>query len=262
MSVTVQQHKNFIGGEWIESDGGTMEVVNPATGETIAEVQRSTEQDVQRAVDAAKQALPGWLEKTPKDRMELLLKLADVIDENADELAKLESLNVGKPMSIAGDEMPFSADNLRFFAGAARTLEGKAAGEYVEGYTSIIRREPLGIVAGITPWNYPLMMAVWKLGPALAAGNLQILKPSEQTPLSLLRFVELAQDVIPTGVLQVVTGDGVPAGERIVTHPDVRMVSVTGDVETGKLIARNAADSVKRVHLELGGKAPVVVFDD
>src|SRR5919106_606950 len=188
MSVTVQQHKNFIAGEWVESDGGTMEVFNPATGEVIAEVQRSTEADVDRAVEAASKALPEWLEKTPKDRMELLLKLADVIDDNAEELGKLESLNVGKPMSIARDEMPFSADNLRFFAGAARTLEGKAAAEYVEGYTSIIRREPLGIVAGITPWNYPLMMAVWKMGPALAAGNVQILKPAEQTPLRTLRL--------------------------------------------------------------------------
>jgi 1-pyrroline dehydrogenase len=158
--------------------------------------------------------------------------------------------------------MPVCSDNLRFFAGAARLLEGKSAGEYMRGYTSMIRREPLGVVGGIAPWNYPLMMAVWKLAPALAAGNVQVLKPSEQTPLSLLRFVELAKDVIPEGVLNVVTGDGVPVGERIVTHPDVRLVSLTGDVETGKIIARNAADSLKRVHLELGGKAPVVVFDD
>jgi 1-pyrroline dehydrogenase len=262
MSVTIQQHKNFIGGEWLESDGGTMEVINPATGEAIAEVQRSTEADVDRAVEAAMKALPEWLEKTPKDRMELLLKLADVIDENAEELAKLESTNVGKPMSIAVDEMPFSADNLRFFAGAARTLEGKAAGEYVEGYTSLIRREPLGLVAGITPWNYPLMMVVWKLGPALAAGNVQILKPAEQTPLTTLRFAELAQEFLPPGVLQVVTGDGIPVGDRLVRHPDVRLVSLTGDVATGKLIAANAADSLKRVHLELGGKAPMVVLDD
>ena len=262
MSVTVQQHKNFIGGEWIESEGGTMEVLNPSTGEVIAEVQRSTEADVDRAVEAAKRALPDWLEKTPRDRMELLLKLADVLDENAEELAKLESLNVGKPMSIVGDEVPFSADNLRFFAGAARTLEGKAAGEYVEGYTSIIRREPLGIVAGITPWNYPLMMVVWKLGPALAAGNVQILKPAEQTPLTTLRFVELAQEVLPPGVVQVVTGDGLPVGDALVRHPDIRLVSLTGDVETGKLIARNASRHAKRVHLELGGKAPMVVLDD
>ena len=158
--------------------------------------------------------------------------------------------------------MPVCSDNLRFFAGAARILEGRAAGEYMQGYTSMVRREPLGIVGGIAPWNYPLMMAVWKIAPALAAGNVQVLKPSEQTPLSLLRFVELAQDAIPAGVLNVVTGDGVPVGERIVTHPDVRLVSLTGDIETGKTIARTAADTLKRVHLELGGKAPVVVFDD
>src|SRR5688500_11771076 len=262
MSVTVQQHKNFIGGEWVESEGGTMEVLNPSTGEVIAEVQRSTEADVDRAVEAAKRALPDWSEKTPKDRMELLLKLADVIDENAEELSRLESQNVGKPMAIAVDEMPFSADNLRFFAGAARTLEGKAAAEYVEGYTSIIRREPLGIVAGITPWNYPLMMAVWKLGPALAAGNVQILKPAEQTPLTTLRLVELAQEFLPPGVLQVVTGDGIPVGDALVRHPAVQLVSLTGDVATGKLIAANAAQTLKRVHLELGGKAPMVVLDD
>jgi 1-pyrroline dehydrogenase len=262
MSVTVQQQKNFIGGEWVDSDGGTMEVLNPATGEVLAEVQRSTEADVDRAVEAAKKALPEWLEKTPKDRMELLLKLADLIDEHAEELGKLESLNVGKPMSIAVDEMPTSADNLRFFAGAARTLEGKSAGEYVQGYTSLIRREPLGIVAGITPWNYPLMMVVWKLGPALAAGNVQILKPAEQTPLTTLRFAELAQELLPPGVVQVVTGDGVPVGDRLVRHPDIRLVSLTGDVATGKLIAANAAGTLKRVHLELGGKAPMVVLDD
>jgi 1-pyrroline dehydrogenase len=185
-----------------------------------------------------------------------------VLADNAEELAQLESVNVGKPLMASRDEMPFSTDNLRFFGGAARQLEGKSAGEYIAGYTSIVRREPLGIVAGICPWNYPLMMAVWKLGPALAAGNVQILKPSEQTPLSLLRFVQLAQEVIPAGVLQVVTGDGVPVGERLVAHPDVRLVSLTGDVATGKAIARNAADTLKRVHLELGGKAPMVVFDD
>src|SRR5713226_6190220 len=218
-----------------------MEVLNPSTGEVIAEVPRGGERDVERAVGAASKALPDWLEKTPKDRMELLLRLADVMEQHGEELARLESLNVGKPMWIARDEIPFSADNLRFFAGAARNLEGKSAGEYVAGYTSILRREPLGIVAGICPWNYPLMMAIWKMGPALAAGNVQILKPSEQTPLSLLRFAQLAQDVIPAGVLQVVTGDGVPVGERLVSHPDVRLVSLTGDVSTGKAIARNAA---------------------
>ncbi len=263
MSATKTAYKAFIGGEWVDSASGeTMEVINPATSETIAEVPRCGAEDVDRAVEAAKKVLPDWLDKTPKDRSELLHALADVIDAHAEELAQLESLNVGKPLMASRDEMPFSADNLRFFAGAARNLEGKSAGEYIAGYTSIIRREPLGIVGGICPWNYPLMMAMWKMGPALAAGNVQILKPSEQTPLSLLRFVQLAQEAIPAGVLQVITGDGVPAGERIVTHPDVRLVSITGDVATGKLIARNAADTLKRVHLELGGKAPMVVFDD
>jgi 1-pyrroline dehydrogenase len=263
MTTTKTEYKALIGGEWASSvSGETMEVINPATGEVIAEVPRCDADDVDRAVKAAKQVLPDWLDKTPKDRSELLHKLADVLEENAEELAQLESVNVGKPLMASRDEMPFSADNLRFFAGAARNLEGKSTGEYIQGYTSMVRREPLGIVAGICPWNYPLMMAIWKMGPALAAGNVQILKPSEQTPLSLLRFVQLAQEVIPAGVLQVITGDGVPAGERLVSHPDVRLVSLTGDVSTGKAIARNAADTLKRVHLELGGKAPMVVFDD
>jgi len=263
MSTTVTQYRILIGGELTEAASGeTMEVIAPATGETIAEVPRCGAEDVDRAVEAAQAALPEWLEKTPKERSELLHALADVLEEHAEELARLESQNVGKPLLASRDEMPFSADNLRFFAGAARNLEGKSAGEYIQGYTSLIRREPIGIVGGICPWNYPLMMAVWKMGPALAAGNVQILKPSEQTPLSLLRFVQLAQDVIPPGVLQVVTGDGVPVGQRIVEHPAIGMVSLTGDVETGKIIARTAADTLKRVHLELGGKAPMVIFDD
>jgi 1-pyrroline dehydrogenase len=263
VSVSVTQHKQFIGGEWVESSTGeTMEVLNPATGEVIAEVPRSGAEDVDRAVEAAKKAWGEWQSKTPKDRMELLLALADVVDEHAEELARLESLNVGKPWWVAKDEPPAISDNLRFFAGAARNLEGKSAAEYVEGYTSIIRREPLGIVAGICPWNYPLYMAMWKMGPALAAGNVQIVKPAEQTPLTLLRFVELAQDVIPAGVLQIVTGEGIPAGDALVRHPDIRLVSLTGDTATGKIIAKNAADTVKRLHLELGGKAPMVVLDD
>jgi len=239
-----------------------LDVINPATGDTIAEVPNMSADEVDDAVERAKNALPEWLDATPKERSELLHRLADVIDDNAEELAQIESRTVGKPLMVSRDEMPFSADNLRFFAGAARNLEGKSAGEYIKGYTSMIRREPIGIVAGICPWNYPLMMAVWKMGPAPAAGNVQILKPSEQTPLSLLRFMELAKDVIPEGVLQVVTGDGVPTGQRLVEHPDIGLVSLTGDVSTGKLIARNAADTLKRVHLELGGKAPMVIFDD
>ena len=263
MSVSVMQQKQFIGGAFVESSSGeTMEVLNPATGEAIAEVPRSGAEDVERAVEVAKHAWADWRGKTPKDRMELLLALADVIDEHGEELARLESANVGKPWWVAKDEPPAMSDCLRFFAGAARNLEGKAAGEYVEGYTSLIRREPLGVVAGICPWNYPLYMAIWKIGPALAAGNVQIVKPAEQTPLTLLRFVELAQEHIPPGVLQVVTGDGIPAGDALVRHPDIRLVSLTGDTATGKIIAKNAADTVKRLHLELGGKAPMVVLDD
>jgi 1-pyrroline dehydrogenase len=259
----MDDYRILIGGELVDAASGeTMDVIAPATGETIAHVPRCDAEDVDRAVEAAQAAAPAWLEKTPKERSELLHALAGVLEDNAEELAQLESANVGKPLMASRDEMPFSADNLRFFAGAARNLEGKSAGEYIEGYTSMIRREPIGIVAGICPWNYPLMMAVWKMGPALAAGNCQILKPSEQTPLSLLRFFQLAQEVIPRGVLQVVTGDGVPVGQRLVEHPAIGMISITGDVETGKIIARTAADTVKRVHLELGGKAPMVVFDD
>ncbi len=263
MSTTLAQLKNFVGGEWVDAvDGGTMEVLNPATGETIAEVPRGTQADVDRAVEAAKRALPEWLETTPQERSELLLKLADAIDQHADELAQIESTNVGKPLAYARDELPVCSDNIRFFAGAARILEGRSTGEYMRGYTSWIRREPLGIVGGIAPWNYPLMMAVWKLAPALAAGNVQVLKPSEQTPLTTLRFAQLAAEILPPGVLNVITGDGEPVGAGIVRHPDVRMVSLTGDVATGKEVARAAADTLKRVHLELGGKAPVIVFDD
>ena len=263
MSTTISKHQNLIGGEWVDSAGGeTMEVLNPATGEVIAEVPAATAEDVDRAVQAAKKALPEWLETTPAERAEALLKLAAAIDDNAEELAELESRNVGKPLSYARDEMPVCADNLRFFAGAARVLEGKSSGEYMKGYTSWLRREPIGVVGGITPWNYPLMMAMWKVAPALAAGNVQVLKPSEQTPLTTLRFGQLASEILPAGVLNVITGDGVPAGEAIVKHPDVRLISLTGDVETGKIIARTAADNLKRVHLELGGKAPVLVFDD
>jgi 1-pyrroline dehydrogenase len=263
MSVTTSTYGNYVGGEWVGAvDGGTMEVLNPATGETIAEVPRGTQADVDRAVEAAKKALPEWLETTPGERGEILLELADLIDENAEELAQIESTNVGKPLGVSREEPPVMSDNLRFFAGAARVLEGRSSGEYMRGHTSWIRREPLGVVGGIAPWNYPLMMAIWKVAPALAAGNTQVLKPSEQTPLATLRFAQLAQDVIPPGVLNVITGDGEPVGAGIVRHPDVRLVSLTGDVASGKEVARAAADTLKRVHLELGGKAPVIVFDD
>ena len=263
MSVTVASYKNFVGGEWVDAaEGGVEQIINPATGEVIAEVPKGTEADVDRAVQAAKQAYPEWRDSTPGERAEVLLKLADVIDEHTDELAQIESQNVGKPLAAAADEMPVCSDNIRFFAGAARLLEGRSAGEYMRGYTSMIRREPIGVVGQVAPWNYPLMMAVWKFAPALAAGNTSVLKPSEQTPLSTLRFAQLAADIIPAGVLNIITGDGEPVGAGIVRHPDVRMVSLTGDVATGKEIARAAAETLKRVHLELGGKAPVIVFDD
>jgi 1-pyrroline dehydrogenase len=263
MSVATSQHKNFVGGEWVDAvEGGTAEIINPSTGETIAEVPNGTQADVDRAVEAAKGAWPEWRDTTPQERAEMLLKLADAIDSHADELARVESQNVGKPLGYARDEIPVCSDNLRFFAGAARVLEGRAAGEYMRGYTSMIRREPIGVVGQVAPWNYPLMMGVWKISPALAAGNVCILKPSEQTPLTTLMLGELIADIFPPGVVNIITGDGEPVGAGIVRHPDVRMVSLTGDVATGKEVARAAADNLKRVHLELGGKAPVVVFDD
>ena len=261
--ATVTRHQNYVGGEWVDpAEGATAEILNPASGETIAEVPAGTQADVDRAVEAAKSALPGWLETTPQERAEMLLRLADALDEHAQELAELESQNVGKPLPAARDELPICSDNLRFFAGAARTLEGRATGEYMRGYTSMLRREPVGVVGQIAPWNYPLMMAVWKIAPALAAGNVVVLKPSEQTPLTTLKLAEYAGEIFPAGVLNVITGDGEPVGAGIVRHPDVRMVSLTGDVATGREIARVASETVKRVHLELGGKAPVLVFDD
>ncbi len=255
--------RNFVGGEWLDGvDGQTTKVISPATGEAIAEVPRGSAADVDRAVEAARKALPGWLETTPQERAGMLLRLADAVERHGEELLALESRNVGKPRSVGEPEIGFVVDNLRFFAGAARTPEGSAAGEYLRGYTSMIRREPIGVVGLITPWNYPLMMAAWKLGPALAACNACVLKPSEQTPLTTLRLAELAQDIFPPGVVNVITGDGEPVGAAIVRHPQVGMVSLTGDVATGKEVAAAAAATLKRVHLELGGKAPVIVFDD
>jgi betaine-aldehyde dehydrogenase len=256
--------QNFIDGEFVDpAEGQTEPVLNPATGEVIAQAPLSTAADADRAVKAATAAFEEWSVTTPGERAAALLKLADAIEEHADELAELESDNAGKPINaFRDDEIPFMADNLRFFAGAARCMEGRATGEYMRGYTSMIRREPVGVIGQIAPWNYPLMMAVWKIGPALAAGNTIVLKPAETTPVTTLRLAEYAGDIFPKGVLNVITGHGDPAGQAIVTHEDVAMVSLTGSVETGKWIARAAADSLKRVHLELGGKAPVVVFDD
>lgn len=263
MGTNVKRMENFVDGKLVEGVRREWrEVINPATGESIAEVPEGSGEDVGRAVEAAHRAFDSWFETTPGERAQMLFALADAMEENAEELARLESENVGKPISLAREELPFMIDNLRFFAGAGRVLEGKATGEYLRGYTSMVRREPVGVVGQIAPWNYPLHMSIWKLGPALAAGNTVVLKPSEQTPLTMLRLMELAGDIFPPGVLNVITGDGVPVGSGIVSHPKVGMVSLTGDVATGKEVARAAADSLKRLHLELGGKAPVVVFDD
>lgn len=256
-------HQNFIGGKWVPAaDGGTLEVVNPATGQTLAQVAASGPADVDAAVDAAAEAFVSWSRTTPRQRAELLTKVADAVVADLDRLSALEVDNVGKPVSIMEFEMDLTVDNWRFFAAGARFLEGRAAGEYLEDHTSYLRRDPLGVVGSIAPWNYPLNMATWKLGPALAAGNTVVLKPSELTPLSALRLAEITADILPPGVLNVVTGLGETAGDALVRHPRVAMVSLTGDVATGKIIARNAADTLKRVHLELGGKAPVIVFDD
>jgi 1-pyrroline dehydrogenase len=255
--------ENFIGGAWVPAkNGATDEVLAPATGESIATVASSGAADVDAAVSAATLAFREWGIATPRARSEALLALADRIEDNLDELKLMEMNNVGKPASIIDFEFDLTVDNLRFFAGAARTMETQAAGEYMEDHTSMLRRDPLGVVAGIAPWNYPLNMAIWKMGPALAAGNTFILKPSELTPLSALRLAELTVGILPAGVFNVITGQGESAGDAIVRHPGIAMLSLTGDVNTGKLIARNAADTLKRVHLELGGKAPVVVFDD
>ncbi|WP_250904944.1 gamma-aminobutyraldehyde dehydrogenase [Nonomuraea sp. NEAU-A123] len=254
---------NVIDGESADPlDGEWAPVLDPATGETIARAPRSGPADVDRAVAAAEAAFPGWAATTPGERALALLKLADAIEEHGAELAELESANAGKPLHVVKrDEIGTMADNLRFFAGAARCLEGKAAGEYVAGYTSMLRREPVGVVGQITPWNYPLMMAVWKIGPALAAGCTSVLKPAPTTPVTTVRLAELAAGIFPPGVLNVVVGGDEP-GAALVEHPGVELVSLTGSVETGRWVAEHAARTLKRTHLELGGKAPVVVFDD
>jgi len=261
--VGVRAYQQWIGGHWVDSASGqTAEVTNPANGQVIATVPASGPEDVERAAEAAAAAFESWQHTTPQDRSLMLLRLADAIEARTDELGQLESRNCGKPKGTVGDEVGAMVDNLRFFAGAARVIEGKAANEYVAGHTSLIRRDPVGVVASIPPWNYPIYMAGWKIGPALAAGNTVILKPSIRTPLTTLVLAEIAADILPPGVLNVIIGSGEAIGDALVKHPAVAMVSVTGDTETGKRIARVASDSIKRLHLELGGKAPVIVFDD
>jgi 1-pyrroline dehydrogenase len=252
---------NFIGGAFRPGGGPAQAVIDPATAEVLAEVPAASPADIDAAVAAATAAFVTWAAVSPAERSAALLAVAQVIEDNAGDLSTLESSNVGKPIGVMPEEIGFAVDNLRFFAGGARLLEGRAAGEYLTGYTSMLRRDPVGVVASIAPWNYPLMMAVWKFGPALAAGCTVVLKPSELTPLTSLKLAELLADVLPEGVLNIVTGAG-DVGAALVEHPGIDMVSLTGSVPTGKAIAEAASRTLKRVHLELGGKAPVIVFDD
>lgn len=255
--------ESLIGGSWVADVGSeTFEVKNPATGEVLATLQSAEPAAIDRAVTAAEVAFEAWQETTPRERAGRLLALADAIEEQGSSLAELESMNCGKPIAAARDEIEHTADCFRFFAGAARNMEGKAVAEYLPSRTSMIRRDPIGVCGQIVPWNYPLMMAALAIAPALAAGNTSILKPSELTPLTALKLGELAADILPPGVLNFVTGDGVPTGDALVRHPRVRLISLIGDVRTGQAITRNSAETLKRLHLELGGKAPVIVYDD
>jgi betaine-aldehyde dehydrogenase len=258
-----RQLRNFVDGEYVDAaTDRTTEVVNPATGEVVALAPVSSAEDLDRAYGAASRAFESWRESTPSERQRALLRLADALEARADELVRLEAENTGKPHALTlSEEIPPMVDQIRFFAGAARVLEGRAAGEYMAGHTSFVRREPVGVVGQVTPWNYPLMMAVWKIGPALAAGNTVVLKPSDTTPETTLRLAEIAAEFLPPGVLNVVTGDR-DTGRALVSHPVPAMVAITGSVRAGMEVAGAAATDVKRVHLELGGKAPVVVFDD
>lgn len=257
------QNQLLINGKLLSGEGETLPVYNPATGEVLLEIAEATPAQVDEAVNAADAAFEQWGQTTAKERAEALLKLADAIEQNAEIFAKLESQNCGKPLHcVINDEIPAVVDVFRFFAGAARCLSGLAAGEYLSGHTSMIRRDPVGVVASIAPWNYPLMMAAWKLAPALAAGNCVVIKPSEITPLTALKLGELAKEILPPGVLNVLFGRGQTVGDPLTGHEKVRMVSLTGSIATGEHIIRHTASGVKRTHMELGGKAPVLVFDD
>ena len=263
----VEKYRMFIGGKWVESSSKeTFDVRNPATEEVIANVPLGTKEDAKSAIDAAREKFDSgvWSNKTPAERSLILWKLADLVEADAQKIATLESMNVGKTIKYSRDsDLPFIIDNLRFFAGAARLLEGKSASEYSGLGTSIIRREPIGVVVGVVPWNYPLYIAVWKMAPALAAGNTVVVKPASLTPLTLLEFAKLAQIAgVPDGVLNVVTGPGEVIGEELATSPNVDMISLTGDTSTGKKIMQMASGNLKKVHLELGGKAPFIVLDD
>ncbi|MET0695558.1 MAG: aldehyde dehydrogenase family protein [Propionibacteriaceae bacterium] len=255
--------KNFVNGQFVTPEGTELlDIVNPVNGEVVAQAPISTTGDVDAAMQAAKAAFKPWSRLTPSERQRALLKLADAIDDNSDAIVEAQHRNTGQPRgTIASDEVAAGADQLRFFAGAARLLEGKAAGEYLDGTTSYVRREPIGVVGQVTPWNFPFLMAVWKIGPALAVGNTLVLKPSDTTPESTLELARISQGILPDGVMNIVLGDG-GTGAAIVEHPLPGLVSITGSVRAGMAVAGGAAKTLKRAHLELGGKAPAVVFGD
>ncbi|MEV0825563.1 gamma-aminobutyraldehyde dehydrogenase [Nonomuraea rubra] len=255
--------QNYINGEFVDAKSGRFsDIIDPCTGEAYVQAPVSGQEDIDAAFAAAAAAFESWGRTTPGERANLLLKVADAIDARADEINEAECRNTGKPLArMAEDETPVAADHFRFFAGAARTLEGPTAGEFLAEHTSVIRHEPIGVVGQVTPWNYPMMMAVWKIAPALAAGNTIVLKPSDTTPVSTLKLAEILGEVLPAGVFNVVTGDR-ESGAMVVSHPTAAMVAITGSVGAGMSVAKSAADDLKRVHLELGGKAPVVVFED
>jgi betaine-aldehyde dehydrogenase len=255
--------QNFVGGQWTDlSYDSRADIIDPSTGEVFATAPVSGQDEVDAAVTSAADAFPGWRDSTPAERSLALLRIADALEARADEFVKAESQNTGKPIGLtASEEIPPMVDQIRFFAGAARMLEGRSAGEYMSGFTSFIRREPVGVCAAVTPWNYPMMMAVWKWAPALAAGNTMVLKPSDTTPVTTLLMAELISEFVPAGVFNVICGDR-DTGRLLVSHKVPQMVSITGSVRAGKEVAAAAAENLKRVHLELGGKAPVIVFDD
>jgi betaine-aldehyde dehydrogenase len=255
--------RNFVGGAYVDAaDGRTLPLVDPSTGQVFAEAPVSSVADVDAAMTAAATAFEGWRDTTPSERQKALIRIADAIESRAEELVAAESENTGKPIGLTmSEEIPPMVDQIRFFAGAARMLEGRSAGAYMAGHTSFVRREPIGVCAQVTPWNYPMMMAVWKWAPAIAAGNAVVLKPSDTTPVSTLLMAEIMAEFLPDGVFNVVCGDR-DTGRALVEHPTPQMVSITGSVRAGMEVAGSAAADVKRVHLELGGKAPVVVFDD
>jgi betaine-aldehyde dehydrogenase len=261
--MTGTQLRNFVGGDYVDSTSSeTLDIIDPATEEVVTTSPISTAEDVANAYRAASGAFESWRETTPSERQLALLRIADAVADRADELAEIESRDTGKPLAgIVPDEIDVMVDQIRFFAGAARTLEGLSAGEYMPQHTSFVRREPIGVVGQVTPWNYPVMMAVWKIAPALAAGNTVVLKPSDSTPSSTLLLAEIASEFLPAGVFNVITGDR-GTGRALVADPTPQMVSITGSVRAGMEVAGAAAHDVKRVHLELGGKAPVIIFDD